>query len=289
MIESLQLKELSAIKWIQLFRNDILDGWFYFLSYFDTEYFYYFVIPVLWIGYFWKTGLRILILLIISAMINAFFKELWMLPRPCQIDPSVGLIAIDHFGMPSGAAQTSMLLGSLLIYTWRNRVWAWILGINYIFWVSLSRIYLGVHFFSDLVVGWAIGLLLFLVYIKWFPLMERPIKQHPVIAFIIGLIVLILVPVYEKVRFIIVFISLGLFILIAYRTKLLIDPAGSFWHFVIRSMIGLAGMIALYFIVQVVNTNLHFSGIIFKRVLAFSLMSWLTLLAPFLIKKMRLV
>ncbi len=168
----LHCEQLRLIADLAASRTPFWDPIFRFLNYADSSYFVFVLIPLVWVGFSWRWGLRLFYLVTISTLLNAFFKELIGWPRPCTDAPEVGMLCIRGFGFPSGGAQTCMLLGGLLIYTWRTRA-AWVLGVLYIALVSFSRLYLGVHYPIDILGGWAIGLALLGLYIWWIGPIER--------------------------------------------------------------------------------------------------------------------
>lgn len=75
--------------------------------------------------------------------------ELWVSPTPKTT-----------FGFPSGHAITSMtLMLALVLLAWPTR-WRWpvlVLGVLFVLATGLARLYLGVHYPSDIVGGWLIG------------------------------------------------------------------------------------------------------------------------------------
>jgi len=90
-----------------------------------------------------------------SALLNLATKQAFSRERPNLWDS----IAPEHtFSFPSGHAMGSMTLAwVLLLLTWRTR-WRWpvvVLVVPFTLMVALSRIYLGVHFPSDILAGWA--------------------------------------------------------------------------------------------------------------------------------------
>jgi hypothetical protein len=70
--------------------------------------------------------------------------------------------------MPSGHAQNAAAVWGLLATMLRRR-WAWAVALALIVAIGLSRIYLGVHFPSDVLVGWLIGSTLVWAYTRWEP------------------------------------------------------------------------------------------------------------------------
>ncbi len=159
----------QQLDWMVEFLNHripALNPVFLFLNYLDTEYFFFLLVPIIWIGFSYQWGIRIFYLFTANAILNGLVKSLVGWPRPSQDMPELGLLHFHSFGFPSGAAQTAMLLGALLIYYWKKRpTAAWTIASIYILVVSFSRIYLGVHYPTDILGGWAIGLALMFLFI----------------------------------------------------------------------------------------------------------------------------
>src|SRR5271163_2718599 len=92
-------------------RIEFLDPFFRFLNYFDSPYFFFVLIPVIWIGFSYQWGLRIFYWATINNLINSFVKNAFAWPRPSTDLPELGLFTPSSHGFPSGGAQMSMLLG----------------------------------------------------------------------------------------------------------------------------------------------------------------------------------
>jgi membrane-associated phospholipid phosphatase len=128
------------------------------LSLAGTEYFYFLVMPaVLWCvdsG----IGVRAGLLLVTSAGLNDALKVAFGLPRPYWISHEVAALSGEtSFGLPSGHAQNGVVLWGRLA-AWSRRWWFIFAAALIAFAVSLSRVFLGVHFPMDVLAGWAIGL-----------------------------------------------------------------------------------------------------------------------------------
>ncbi len=90
--------------------------------------------------------------------------------RPSALIP---VYAEDSYSFPSGHAAAAVLLYGFIIYCiWRNtsrwayRINALFVGIGIIVCVGFSRLYLGVHFLSDVLSGYLVGLLWLIISIS---------------------------------------------------------------------------------------------------------------------------
>ena len=153
-----------------------------FFSLFGNELFFMFVAPAL----FWcvdaALGMRAGLGLMLSLSMNAIFKLAFHAPRPYWIDARVQPFSSEYsFGIPSGHSQNSVVLWSLVAERVRRPL-GWVLAIVMILLVSFSRIYLGMHFPSDVLAGWVFGILLVWAFVR----LEQPVynwlTQRPLAA-----------------------------------------------------------------------------------------------------------
>ena len=93
-----------------------------------------------------------------SSILNYWFKAILKHPRPDTSHwlPGVGA---SNYSLPSGHAQSAATF-----YGWISRKiktwWMVIIGFSLIFLIGISRIYLGVHWLGDVLLGWLVGLLI---------------------------------------------------------------------------------------------------------------------------------
>jgi hypothetical protein len=101
----------------------------------------------------------------VSVWVNLALKILCGQPRPFwpAYDPSVGIITESANGFPSGHAQISLTLW-VIAASWIGKKWAYIAAVLVSLLVGFSRLYLGVHFPTDLLGGWALGALILCAY-----------------------------------------------------------------------------------------------------------------------------
>ena len=119
-----------------------------------------------------RSGLRLWFLLILfiglGDMLGNFLKHLLAQPRPCAEFPDTVRLVKEPYkvgcsfkprGMPSNHALNFFLTASFLGVALRSWKWGVVLGLV-AFTVALSRIYLGVHYPSQVLAGAVVGSLL---------------------------------------------------------------------------------------------------------------------------------
>jgi membrane-associated phospholipid phosphatase len=143
-------------------------------SFLGQEQFFLVIIPALYWCFDSVLGLRVGVMLTLSYNLFGFFKIIFHSPRPYWVSNKVhAYLSESSFGFPSGHAQGAASIWGLLATSFKKR-WFTILSIAIIFLIGLSRIYLGVHFTSDVLVGWIFGGLLVLLFVK----LERPVLKQ---------------------------------------------------------------------------------------------------------------
>jgi len=105
-----------------------------------------------------KKGLRLGTALLISAWLNVVLKFLLDQPRPFfpGFDPSLGMVSATMGGFPSGHAQNSLVVW-FIIASWGKEKRHFIPATIFCLLMAFSRVYLGVHFPTDILGGWLVG------------------------------------------------------------------------------------------------------------------------------------
>jgi undecaprenyl-diphosphatase len=112
---------------------------------------------------FGKTRGRTAALLVIPLLVlsdqaaSHFLKNVFDRPRPCNVLPEVHLlVGCSHsFSMPSSHA-TNASAAALHFMFFYPQLWSVLLLV--VLAVGYSRVYVGVHYPSDVLVGWLVGL-----------------------------------------------------------------------------------------------------------------------------------
>jgi undecaprenyl-diphosphatase len=239
------------LQWIRdlqhALRSEWMDSFFIGWNYADTHYFILAMIILCW--YLWnrRIGIRLFYILILGFVLNQFLKHLFHQPRPCQIDPSVAILCFTSFGFPSGAAQTAAVVSGIIFLEckkWLPRV----LGLVFALFLCFSRVYLGVHFFIDIVGGIASGCLLVYLYAKVFPLFEKQWKSLAIILSFLPLLLNPLVSLSWKWALYLCLSSLGIAIGLIVSDKKKAKTPPDFKMRGLQALSVIAGVILLYVI-----------------------------------------
>lgn len=109
-----------------------------------------------------KRNISLILLLIMCSLYVVITKNIFQRPRPDILQ----LITIDGFSFPSGHSTFSITIYGYLIYLisqlskLRYKNIFILLLVLLILSIGLSRIYLGVHYFSDVFAGFISGLII---------------------------------------------------------------------------------------------------------------------------------
>lgn len=272
-MDSLYEFGIEMSRWLQL-NYPSLEPLMQLLSVLGNFEFYLALIPLIYWCISKRFGKEVAYLLAISNILNAVGKHLGRQPRPFWLDDSIALSEESTYGAPSGHVQSATVIYLLLAYHLQRRI-GWALAILAILLMSLSRIFLGVHFWQDALLGFLIGVAVLAGYFIWRNNFQkdfgnRILGQRILIAVSIPLLIaLIYAGAYfligelpqvawmemaeeaERVSIEEVFTAAGIllglgigFILEASRVHFLVE--GPLWQRVVRYIVGIIGTVAIW-------------------------------------------
>lgn len=173
--------ELELIRGVQSIHNPFLDAFFEGITILGEE---IFIVPLLLI-IFWtvnkKFGEILAFTVFTSYLFNNALKEFFSFERPIGEEGIRTLRPETATGksFPSGHSQSAAATaGGFSLYL-KNR-WVTIVSMTLMILVGLSRLYLGVHYPKDALVGILLGLLIALICSKLFFKVD-PIKLYLVV------------------------------------------------------------------------------------------------------------
>lgn len=131
-----------------------------------------------------RFGIPISIATGLGALAHKGLKHLIMRPRP---DDVVALVSESSYSFPSGHANAGLifyfflafLIGRYLKQKKMDDIahLIYVIAAIIVFLIGISRIYLGVHFPSDIIAGWCLGGILLIIFITVYDAVY-PLKYH---------------------------------------------------------------------------------------------------------------
>jgi len=172
---------IHIIEQIQSIRFPLLDAFFKVITLLGNEEFYLIFFPILFWSLDIKLGYKLGLIFLFSAYLNQSLKELFAQPRPVELKEGLNLIEADGYGLPSGHAQMAIVIwGGLALII--KKSWFRLMAALLILLIGFSRIYLGVHFPTDVFAGWLLGgLILALVLLLRRPIARIKLKPLPLV------------------------------------------------------------------------------------------------------------
>ncbi|TFG13598.1 phosphatase PAP2 family protein [Candidatus Thorarchaeota archaeon] len=216
-----------------------------------SETFYVVLILVGYWAFRKKDSIKVAYVLIASVVSNYWLKLAIANPRP---DPTnwLGDYEASNYSTPSGHSQNSATLFGWIAAK-AKMWWMYILSGILIFLIGISRVYIGVHYLGDVLLGWGVGILtVTLLYFAEEPMSAYFEKMDGLLAygllFIFGLLATIissfLLPQPPGDNFgalggLIMGLAIGLPLEQRYVMFETSAPNGQKWRIILRVLIGL--------------------------------------------------
>jgi membrane-associated phospholipid phosphatase len=281
---------LDLIRTVQQIANPTLTVVMKVITFLGTEWFYLAALPLIYWCVDRRRGVRVGLLFLFSSFVNLWTKDLWMQPRPFEFDPKVGFAHETSYGLPSGHAQGSAVFFGTAAPLFR-KPWGLVLAIVMPLVIGFSRIYLGVHFPTDVFAGWLIGGAIVAVDAifgdRISAFLEKQAFRTKAIA--IALIALVMNFLDQRDTSIAgIFLGAGLGFLLAEKYAAF-EARGGLGSKVLRYLVGLAGAAVLYLGLKAVLPGQGEQLYTLCRFLRYALVgAWIGFGAPWVFLKLRL-
>ena len=283
---------IDLIVSIQEVHGPVLDGFFRAITAMGTEEFHLLLLPLLFWCINYGLGIRVALLTLLSSYINSGLKDLFQQPRPFYLVPSVKLSEAIGYGLPSGHSQTSVIVWGV-IAAWARKTWFRVVAVVLMLLIGFSRVYLGVHFPTDVLAGWAIGAVLLGLYLTAQPSVRLWLTQRELVVRIgLGLAIpLVLYLVYQTDDSLMIAATMaGLGVGLPVTDRYIMFSAGGPWgQRVLRFIVGGVVVLALYLGLRLVVPGEGATLYRAFRALRYVLVGvWVSLGAPWLFRLLRL-
>jgi len=180
---------LFEFTWNEALR-DLLPGATYFFRYI-TELGGTLIYLGIFFTIFWgidkSIAKSLLFVYVSSNFVNFYAKAIIANERPPESNWL--LIGASHLSTPSGHAMSSTVFWGFISMK-IERVVMWILSILIIILVGFSRMYLGVHWFGDILTGWLFGIIILILVMMFEDQVRNFIGKYNILYIYFGLVVL---------------------------------------------------------------------------------------------------
>jgi len=149
---------MEVIIYIQTFKTPFLDYFFQIITMAGEQPF--FILLVCWFTWCYdkESGWRIGFIFLTGVALGSVLKDIFRVARPIGYDniKSLRLHTAKGYSFPSGHTQSAALSWFSLMKIY-GKTYLYIIGTVIVLMVGLSRLYLGVHWLSDVIGGAFIG------------------------------------------------------------------------------------------------------------------------------------
>jgi len=283
---------LDLIRTIQLIHGPTLDAIFKAITFMGEEEFFLILLPLIFWCVDFAVGVRLALAFLLSTYVNTGLKDLVAHPRPFDLDPSVQLAGASGYGLPSGHSQSAVVVWGTIAAGFR-KAWLWGVAVLLVLLIGFSRIYLGVHFPTDVFGGWAIGVVFLALYLALAPRVAAWLKRAGLaaqlaLAVAVPLLLLLIYPTDDTASPMAVMMGMGVGIVLTMRWTPF-SACGPLWQRAVRFLVGLLGLLVLYLGLKLLfpaeGEPLYF----ILRVVRYALVGlWAGLGAPWLFRRLRL-
>ena len=172
---------LDAIRFIQQFSNPVTYSILYFFTFLGNPISYVVFLSIIYLCIDEKKAVKLAYTAAFAVSLNTFIKDLLKVPRPYVRDVSLKTFEEDGYSTPSGHAQTSSAFWIVLapmIKTKHTKTRNLIIGII-IFLIGLSRVFFAVHYPTDVLLGWVIGVCIALLVLFFWDKLSPAFNKLP--------------------------------------------------------------------------------------------------------------
>ncbi len=283
---------LGVIITIQQVHGPVQDSIFRAITLLGEEQFYLLLLPLIVWCIDYSFGAVLAVFFLLSNALNVIIKDIIQEPRPYSVDPSIKLVETTGYSLPSNHAQLSVTVWGAIAGK-INQAWFWALAAVLVLLIGFSRVFLGVHFPTDVLAGWIIGGIVLALYLAYHTVIEKwlaGLKLWWQLLLAAGIPLLLLVPDASLDALTnsgtLFGVGLGLIFTVRYVS---FSAGGTWWKRLLRFLLGMVVMLAIYIGLKAVFPPDGTAAGAACRFLRYALVGgWVAIGAPWLFRLTRL-
>ncbi len=296
----------------QSIRVDFISKFLLIFNYIGTEFFFIALLPIIYWCSEKKFAKRLSLIFLFNVWSNSFLKSWWKRPRPynvsvagkSQVNPAFDFLKLNSYGLPSGHTMSATsFFGYIFMKAKKN--WLKVLSAVIIVIMPLSRLYHGVHYIQDVVVGFLLATISLILFDYFDKRVSKSLKNISLFKVIIIAFVLVIFSVVlsivlnfneHGVKDMVSISALlfgGVFGLYLDSKYLDFKHSKIWWKHILVVLIGFVGIAAFYIGLKFLFSfadGLNFWFVQFLRFVRYTLIAfWILYFAPLLFVKLGLM
>lgn len=181
---------VDLIIWLQNTGGTLGEMFFNFISFLGEQYVYILVLAIVYWAYDKKFGEYLATTLGISLSTNNFIKGVTELPRPYETYSEIeNLRPETSYGSAFPSGHTQAFSAFLFAIAYKMKRYWWLIAIILTLLMMMSRMYLGVHYLRDVLVGAALGITIALahgyLFNRFYSDNQKLIQYYSIIALVL--------------------------------------------------------------------------------------------------------
>ncbi|WP_249710808.1 phosphatase PAP2 family protein [Bacillus cereus] len=251
--------DMLLLEWMTSFEGSVLTTFFKLVSSLANETLYLVIISFLYWCVSKRKAFHMIVMLCFSGYIGIMVKEFMKIPRPYTYDGIEALYekSAAGYSFPSTHVQLSTTFWGSFMILCKKRI-VWIIGIIFIILVAISRLYLRVHWLSDIIGAVLFSVIVVYLYTKvTMGLNDRKFILLQRIILAVSLIMYVMTSQVDNLKLLGVLTGSTIGIMLE-NHFINMNESNDFKMQVVKTVLGLSIMLIMQFILKKVIPDMYY-------------------------------
>ncbi|MGE1037572.1 phosphatase PAP2 family protein, partial [Bacillus cereus] len=251
--------DMLLLEWMTSFEGSVLTTFFKLVSSLANETLYLVIISFLYWCVSKRKAFHMIVMLCFSGYIGIMVKEFMKIPRPYTYDGIEALYekSAAGYSFPSTHVQLSTTFWGSFMILCKKRI-VWIIGIIFIILVAISRLYLRVHWLSDIIGAVLFSVIAVYLYTKvTMGLSDRKFILLQRIILAVSLIMYVMTSQVDNLKLLGVLTGSTIGIMLE-NHFINMNESNDFKMQVVKTVLGLSIMLIMQFILKKVIPDMYY-------------------------------
>ncbi|WP_434611796.1 phosphatase PAP2 family protein [Bacillus paranthracis] len=251
--------DMLFLEWMISLEGSVLIAFFKLVSIIANETLYLIVISISYWCVSKRKAFHMIVMLCFSGYIGIVIKEFMKIPRPYTYDGIQSLYekSAASYSFPSTHVQLATTFWGSFIILCKKRI-VWIIGIVFIILVAISRLYLRVHWLSDIIGAVLFSVIVVYLYTKvTMGLSDRKFILLQRIILAVSLIMYVMTSQVDNLKLLGVLTGSTIGIMLE-NHFINMNESSDFKMQVVKTVLGLSIMLIMQFILKKVIPDMYY-------------------------------